>query len=140
MAENKTVKSNYLYYTADNRQTNFGKLPGHYQGAILDEANVQLRAYQLSDTYKDIANDSENEKKILAHFCEKYAADEKKYKELAIRSSQELYRYPLSKDRNEYRERCAKAISKKIDASARVNNHQKPTIEMLINKSKFNQR
>lgn len=135
MAENKPVRGNYLYYTSSNRQTNFGKLPGHYQGAILDEANIQLRAYQLSSTYKDIANNPENEKKILAYFCEKYASDEKKYKELAIRSSKELYRYPLAKDRDEYRERCSKSIARKIDKHAELGKSNPNTLDMIISKS-----
>ena len=140
MAENKSARKNYLFYTSDNKKTAFGKLPGHYQGAILNEANIQLRGYQLSNTYKEMANTPENEMKILSHFCEKYANDEKKYKELAIKASQEIFRYPLTKDRDEHRERCARAVSRQIDARAKSEHTSNKAIEMLISKTNSNQR
>ena len=110
------LRSDFLYKNANNEDTAYSKLPIHQQRAVLNEANVQLKAYQLSKRYGEWAKEEENAKKLLAHFCEKYASNNNTVTKLAIKDSQEIYLYPLTAERMARREHCLQGIAKKLDA------------------------
>ncbi len=72
---NRSVPANsfkFINYNAP-RSTLFGQLPEQYQDLILDEANLQMLAYQESELYKEWAKKPGYDEALVKKYCQFYA-------------------------------------------------------------------
>ena len=97
-------------------ESNFVKLSGDKQRALLNEASLQVRGYQMSETYGNWAADDKNARLLLTAFCEHYAADPAKIEQLTIQDSEHNYKRPMAQDKEAYYQNTARSIAKSIDA------------------------
>lgn len=103
-------------HLAEKPESNFVKLSGEKQRALLNEANLQVRGYQLSETYGAWASDNKNARLLLTAFCEHYAADPVKIEQLVKHDSEHNYKRPMNQDKEAYYQNSARSIAKSIDA------------------------
>ena len=86
----------------------FKDLPGHYQRALLNEAEIRYNGHQMSK-YCKLGIDRDE---FLLRTAESLEKDVKKY---VLKDSKTLYLFPLKKDRDSYYEQQSKEYANTLD-------------------------
>lgn len=111
----------YRHYTGFNKNSNFEKLSGDIQRAILTQANIELEARKLSKYFQKSFKDESIQEEFFNMTCDQYSnKDEKELKKLVIIDSKALYFHPLTKDRLNYYESQAELKAKQIDNDIQI--------------------
>lgn len=105
--------------------SSYALLPYQEQRSVLDEANLYVNAHLISEVYGSWTATPGNAEKLLAAYCETYASDTNKVKELDKRYSEERTLHPLESDRNKDRSHKAAGIAKRIDRDYKLLNQNR---------------
>ena len=69
----KTLINKHFYFSEHGKESEFSKLPGHYQRAINREAEFQVKTLAQTEGFKNLLDDKEEAQKYHNAFCEYYA-------------------------------------------------------------------
>lgn len=86
----------------------FKDLPGHYQRALLNEAEIRYNGHQMSKYCRVNSNKEE----FISNTVESLEKEVKKY---VIKDSRALYFFPLEKDRSRYYEQQSREYADRLD-------------------------
>lgn len=111
----------YRHYTGFNKNSNFEKLSGDIQRAILTQVNIELEARKLSKYFQKSFKDESIQEEFFNMTCDQYSnKDEKELKKLVIMESKSLYFHPLTEDRFKYYEMQAELRAKQLDNNIKI--------------------
>lgn len=100
----------------------FKDLPGHYQRALLNEAEIRYNGHQMSRYCKLSTNKDE----FLLRTAESLEKDVKKY---VLKDSKTLYLFPLKKDRDSHYEQQSREYADMLDRNYVASNLMNLRIE-----------
>lgn len=116
--ENPIIVQKYLEYREKNPQKRFDSLPGHQKRALDSEADIQVEAFRLSQTYGNWTKNKENAALLHEAYTEYYAAHPVLIDKLTEADRNELYLHPDTFERKAHRAHWAQRLADKIDAKA----------------------
>ena len=107
------------YLPADESTSAFAALKLHEKRAVQTEANIQLLGYRKSEQYGARAQDPQTAYQILGYYCEKYAADPRRVRELVNAENDAEKRF-IGQHRpqnalNAYYQKCSHGVAKRLD-------------------------
>ncbi len=107
------------YQPADEEHSPFAALKLHEKRAVQTEANIQLLGYRKSEQYGTRAQDPQTAHQILGYYCEKYAADPRRVKELVAAENDAERRFTGQRHPqnaiNAYYQKCSHGVAKRLD-------------------------
>lgn len=102
--------------------TEFDKLPIHQQRAVQNEVNRIIEARKISKTFGELYSNQvicdKNAEALKFHISQ----NKNKVNELVERDSEELFLYPLAKDRIMHFKLTVKEMAESIDRTYQINN------------------
>lgn len=119
----KAIVKKHFYFSEHNQESEFDKLPGHYQRAIEREAAFQVKTLAQTEDFADILNKDNMEEAQNLHnaLCEYYAHKGNMDEKLHPNHPQNLFSVLRNRDAETITQNSFETIIKSSDANIDTN-------------------